>query len=238
MTKSFGLLLSAFLLPLAPISSSSAADKQVDLSDLSAWRKPTGEWMTAQNVSLDPTNAEHLVITAGKGIIVNGPRGKSVDLISQQEFGDALIHVEFCVPKHSNSGVYLMGRYEIQVFDSYGIKSGNYPGSENGGIYPRWINETNVEGHSPRVNASKPPGEWQSFEITFRAPRFDSSGHKTSNAVFLKVVHNSQVIHENVELNAPTRGAMSEQEKPTGPLRLQGDHGAVAYRNLRLTKLD
>jgi hypothetical protein len=234
---SFAFPLGAALLSMAFAVSSSAADKTVDLSDLEAWRKPTGEWLTAKAITLNPTNSQGFTITPGKGILVNGPKAKTVDLISQEEFGDAEVHIEFCVPKHSNSGVYLMGRYEIQVFDSYGVKNDKYPGIECGGIYPRWINETNVEGHSPLVNASKPPGEWQTFNITFRAPRFDNTGRKIANATIVELVHNGQVIHENVELNAPTRGAISEQEKPTGPIRLQGDHGSVAYRNLRVKEL-
>jgi len=244
MTKQFSqsafrlLVTGAVLLSLAFISSSSAAQKRIDLSDLNAWRKPSGEWMAAKAVALDPGNAEKFVITPGKGILVNGPKGKTGDLISEQEFGDIEAHVEFCVPKHSNSGVYLMGRYEIKVYDSYGVEKDKYPGIECGGIYPRWINEKNVEGHSPRVNVSKPPGEWQTFDITFRAPRFDNTGHKTSNAMVIKIVHNGKVIHENVELTGPTRGPMSEEEKATGPIRLQGDHGPVAYRNLRVRKLN
>ena len=139
--------------------------------------------------------------------------------------------------KHSNSGVYLMGRYEVQIYDSFGVERDQYPGIECGGIYPRWINEQNVEGHSPRVNASKPPGEWQAFDITFRAPRFDATGKKIANAKFVKVRHNGKVIHENVELKGVTRGAISEDERAIGPLRLQGDHGPVAYRNLRVKPL-
>jgi hypothetical protein len=75
-----------------------------------------------------------------------------------------------------------------------------------------------------------PSGQWQTFDAIFRAPRFNDRGEKVSNAVFVKVVHNGKVIHENVELNAQTRGGYPE--KPVGPLRLQGDHGPVAYRNL------
>ena len=131
-----------------------------------------------------------------------------------------------------------MGRYEMQVYDSFGIEKDEYPGIECGGIYPRSINEKNVEGHSPRINASKPPGEWQTFDITFRAPRFDASGKKIANARVVKFLHNGKVIHENVELNGPTRGPMAEDEKPTGPIRLQGDHGPVAYRNLRVKAID
>ena len=114
--------------------------------------------------------------------MVNGEKGRAKDFVTEKEFGDAEVHVEFCIPKHSNSGVYLMGCYEIQIYDSYGVEKDKYPGIECGGIYGRWINEKNVEGHSPRVNVSKPAGEWQSFDITFRAPRFDSSGEKVENA--------------------------------------------------------
>src|ERR1041384_4581134 len=130
-----------------------------------------------------------------------------------------------------------MSRYEIQIYDSYGVEKDKYPGIECGGIYGRWINEKNVEGHSPRVNVSEPPGEWQTFDITFRAPRFDTSGKKIENAKFVKVVHNGKVIHENVELTGPTRSGW-EEEKPRGPVRLQGDHGPVAFCNLRFTELD
>ena len=206
--------------------------------DLTGWRKPTGTWTVVKGVSLDPADAKSFVITPGQGVLVNSTNSHTVDLITEAEFGDMQAHVEFCITKHSNSGVYLMGRYEMQVYDSYGVAKDHYPGIECGGIYPRWINEKNVEGHSPNVNASKPPGEWQSFDITFRAPRFDASGKKTANAKVLKFVHNGKVIHENVELNGPTRGPMAEDEKPTGPIRLQGDHGPVAFRNLWVKALD
>ena len=160
-----------------------------------------------------------------------------MNLLTEAEFGDIELHVEFCIAKHSNSGVYLQGRYEIQVYDSFGVEKSEYPGIECGGIYPRWINEQNVGGHSPRVNASKPAGEWQSFDITFRAPRFDASGKKVANAKMVRVRHNGQLVHENVELKGPTRSAQWEDEKPTGPILLQGDHGPVAYRNLRVKRV-
>ena len=216
---------------LIPVRIPAAEDSAFHSSDLKGWRN-TGEWMTAKAVALDPANAEKFVITPGEGVIVNGLKQKSTDPVTEREFGDVQLHVEFCIPKHSNSGVYLMGRYEIQVYDSYGVEKDKYPGIECGGIYGRWINGTNVEGHSPNVNASKPPGEWQSFDITFRAPRFNENGKKITNAKMVKIVHNGTVIHENVELTGPTRGAMADNEKPTGPLRLQGDHGPVAFRNI------
>jgi hypothetical protein len=234
------LLIIAALLALAP-ACSFGAEKTLQLfdgKDLAGWRAPTGTWTVAKGVSLDPANPEHFVIAPGQGVLVNSANSHTVDLITEAEFGDMEAHVEFCITRHSNSGVYLMGRYEVQVYDSYGVEKDQYPGIECGGIYPRWINEKDVEGHSPRVNASRPPGQWQTFDITFRAPRFDASGKKIANAKVVKIVHNGKVIHENVELNGPTRGGMSDDEKPTGPIRLQGDHGPVAYRNLRVKAIE
>jgi hypothetical protein len=194
--------------------------------------------MAAKKVALDPADPAKLAITPGEGVMVNGPQGRTGNLFTQAEFGDVEAHLEFCLPKHSNSGVYFMGRYEVQVYDSYGVEKDKYPGIECGGIYPRWTQEKGeYEGHSPRVNVSKPPGEWQSFDVSFHAPRFDAAGKKIANAKFVKVVHNGKVIHENIEVTGPTRAAHYENEQPTGPLLLQGDHGPVAYRNLTIKPL-
>ena len=134
---------------------------------------------------------------------MNGPKGRTVNLISQFEHGDVEAHIEFIVPKSSNSGVYFQARYEIQILDSWGVREPKY--SDCGGVYQRWINGKGYGGNAPRVNASRRPGEWQTFEVVFRAPRFDASGKKVENARFVKVVHNGQVIHENVDLPGPTR---------------------------------
>ena len=87
-------------------------------------------------------------------------------------------------------------------------------------------------GSAPRVNASRAPGQWQSFHVWFRAPRFDPSGRKIENARFLRVLHNGVPVQENVEVEGPTRAAMDIPEAAENPLMLQGDHGPVAYRNL------
>ncbi|MFH1717404.1 MAG: family 16 glycoside hydrolase, partial [Planctomycetota bacterium] len=172
----------------------------------------------------------------GTGVILNGPAGRTSHLFSRDEFGDVKAHIEFMVPKGSNSGAYFMGRYEIQVFDSW-EKESEYPGIECGGIYQRWDDNrqpNGYEGHSPRVNASRPPGEWQTFDIVFRAPRFDDNGRKVADARFEKVVHDGVIVHADVELTGTTRASAYSDEKPTGPLMLQGDHGPVAYRNIRI----
>jgi len=204
---------------------------------LAGWRKKTGEWMNVGGAMADPANERAIATTPGTGVLVNGAKGKTVDLFTEAEFGDIAAHIEFMIPKGSNSGVYFMGRYEVQIFDSFGVEKGKYPGIECGGIYPRWINNRESEGHSPRVNAALPPGQWQTFDVIFLAPRFDASGKKTANARFVKVWHNGQLVHENIEVTGPTRAAAYNDEKPLGPLMFQGDHGPVAYRNLRVWEL-
>lgn len=201
---------------------------------LTGFKEPHGTWQTAQAVALDPANPKAFQITPGTGVFVNSAAGKTKDLVSEAEHGDCELHVEFCVPQGSNSGVYLMGRYEVQILDSFGKTELKY--SDCGGLYQSHLPPPAFTGKPPAVNASKAPGEWQSFDITFRAPRFDAEGKKIGNAKFIKVVHNGHVIHENVEVNAPTRSAAFNDEKPLGPLKIQGDHGPVAFRNLTLKK--
>jgi len=205
--------------------------------DFSAWRGDTGQWQIVADTFANPQDEKLLSSKPGTGTIVNGPTGRTSHLFSKAEFGDVKAHIEFMVSKGSNSGVYFMGRYEIQVFDSYGVEKGEYPGIECGGIYERWDENRSprgYEGHSPRANASKAPGQWQMFDVVFRAPRFNDAGRKVANARFEKVVHNGIVVHEDVELTGPTRAGAYNDEKPAGPLMLQGDHGPVAYRNIRI----
>jgi hypothetical protein len=201
--------------------------------DLSGWRQPVGDWRAAASVTLDREDDRRFVIQSGAGALVNGPQGRTVDLLTEYEHGDVEVQLEFVVPRGSNSGVYFQGRYEIQIFDSWGVDQPSH--SDCGGIYERWKDDRGFEGHAPRVNASKPPGTWQRLHVIFRAPRFDAEGRKIANARFVRVLLNDELIHENVKVTGPTRAARFENdEKPTGPLMLQGDHGPVAFRNLRL----
>jgi hypothetical protein len=131
--------------------------------------------------------------------------------------------------------VYLQGLYEVQVFDSWGVSDPKY--SDCGGIYHRWINNQGVGGSAPKINASRRPGEWQSFHIWFQAPRFDASGKKIQNAKFLRVLHNGLLVQENVEVEGGTRSHMDIPEAAMNPLMLQGDHGPVAYRSIYLRPL-
>ncbi|HPD32170.1 MAG TPA: DUF1080 domain-containing protein [Phycisphaerae bacterium] len=214
-----------------------------DGNSLDGWKgfnsADCGKWMTAESVALDPAEqGKKFAITPGKGILVNGADGRTCDLITAEDHGDCELHLEFTVAKNSNSGVYLLGRYEIQILDSFGKTEWTY--SDCGGIYPRWINNENTDGHKPMVNAAKPAGEWQSFDVVFRTARFDANGKKTANARFVRVYLNKVLIHKDVECSGPTRGAIGGDLGPdvaAGPLRLQGDHGPVAYRNIKMRPL-
>jgi len=203
--------------------------------DLSAWQANVGQWQIVGSAKMNPEDPKLLSVTPGKGVLYNGPQGRTLNLHTKMEHGDVEAHIEFMVPKGSNSGVYFQGRYEIQILDSWGVEQPGF--GDCGGIYQRWKDGQGFEGHAPRVNASLPPGQWQSLDVVFLAPRFDASGKKIANAKFVKVVHNGKLIHENVEVTGPTRAASFNDEKPLGPLMLQGDHGPVAYRNMWLRPL-
>jgi hypothetical protein len=133
----------------------------------------------------------------------------------------------------------LNGCYEIQIFDSYQKKK--VTGADCGGIYPRGENKpryhTIDDGVPPKKNVCRAPGEWQTLKIAFRAPRFDAAGKKTTNAKFDRVELNGEVVQENQEVAYPTGAAWHDKEHDQGPVLLQGDHGPVAFRNIRIRHL-
>jgi hypothetical protein len=208
--------------------------------DLTGWHTQDGkpiEWFTTQGVRWDRYGPTHLSAEPSPaGSMLNGKQGRTSNIVTDHKFGDVELYLEFMVSKGSNSGVYLQGLYEIQVFDSYGAwwKLGS---ADCGGVYQRWIDNKGIGGSAPKVNASRRPGEWQSFLIWFRAPRFDASGKKTENARFLRVLHNGLPVQEDVEVDGPTRSHMPIAEALSNPIMLQGDHGPVAYRNIYIRPL-
>jgi hypothetical protein len=209
-------------------------------SDLSAWKEPHGDWQQISAVDLDPGNPKKFTAKEGKGTWYNGPKGRTQNLFSKQKFADHELHMEFNVPKGSNSGIKFHGHYEIQIHDSFGKKT--LSGEDCGGIYPRAEIQkgryTHLDkGVAPKVNACKPPGEWQTLEVTFLAPQFDDKGKKIVNAKIVKAILNGQVIHENQELLTPTGDRWKNAELREGPLMVQADHGPVAFRNMRVRML-
>lgn len=229
---------------MVTLSATAMADEWITIQgkDLSTWRGDTGTWtMASDHITLKGDEGKLLGFEPGVVAAVNGEDGRTVNLISKHEHADVEAHIEFMVPNGSNSGVYFMGRYEIQVLDSWGEANPEY--ADCGGIYEQNYKPGEAKdpdhpsghgGRPPRVNAALRPGEWQTYDVKFRAPRFDANGNKTENAKFIEVRHNGVIIHENEEVTGPTRAGIATDEKPTGPLMLQGDHGPVAYRNIRL----
>ena len=186
--------------------------------------------------------SDAIVLFDGKNMdaFVNGDRwkvengyaevsGKSVQ--TKQSFGDCQLHVEFATPEvvkgngqeRGNSGVYLMGKYEVQVLDSYENKT--YFDGQCGAIYKQ---------QPPTVNASRGPGKWQAYDILFTAPRFREDGTLESPA-YVTVLHNGVVIHNHFELAGGTfwhKAAEYTQHADKLPISFQNHGNPVRYRNI------
>lgn len=224
------------------VQNSYSQSQDISFQDLTAFKNPGKSWQTAGNVYADLDKTDKLDIKQGIGILVNDPgRRDGQDLYTKNQYGSIDLEVDFMMAKGSNSGIYFLGQYELQLNDSWGFKP--VTSGENGGVYERWDEERpegeqGYQGYAPRQNVSKAPGLWQHLEVSFQAPRFDDNGVKIENAKFIYVRLNGVTIHEDLELFGPTRGSMDAKEKSTGPLRIQGDHGAVAFRNMMITSFD
>ena len=207
--------------------------------DTSGWRADIGdkhEWFATRAVNwrriFNPRFLDASPVPGDR--LINGKTGTTADLRTEEKFGDFELYLEFVISSGSNSGVFLHGLYEIQIFDSYGY-AGPLQVGDNGGIY---ADPKGHGGRPPLVNASKPAGDWQSFRIWFRAPRFDVSGRKIANARVLRVLLNDTLVQREFEVDGPTGSHKGELvEAPMNPLMLQGDHGPVAFRNVYIRSL-
>ncbi len=199
----------------APIPAPTGATVLFDGRDLSQWSKADG------------ADAAWRLVPGGAMEVVRGAGG----IRTRASFGDVHVHVEWASPApaegtdqdRGNSGVFLMGRYEVQVLDSY--QAVTYADGAAGSIYGQF---------PPRVNVSRAPGEWQSFDIEFRRPRFDAAGGLVAPAR-MTVRHNGVVVHADVALLGPTSHrvrAPYEAHEDALPISLQ-DHGhPVRFRNI------
>jgi len=154
-------------------------------------------------------------------------------IMTKEQFGDVQLHVEWAAPAkvegegqgRGNSGVYLQGRYEIQVLDSYNNKT--YPDGQAGAFYGNF---------APLVNASRKPGEWQIYDIIFQAPKPTADGKGVEPGYFT-VLHNGVLVQNHVPVKASTTAAAFKGATPIGPLMLQ-DHGnPVHFRNIWIRPL-
>lgn len=230
----------AIAIVIVLLASTSSADESpwtLVSNDLASFQSPKNKWKVCDEVKLDPANPRKLRATEGKGILVGD--GRSSNLLTREQYRDCEVELEFMIPKGSNSGVKMNGCYEIQIFDSW--KKKKVTGADCGGIYPRAEAKpryhTIDDGFPPKKNVCRAPGEWQTLKIVFHSPRFDAAGKKIANAKFDRVELNGVVIHENQEVAYPTGGAWREKEHDNGPVLLQGDHGPVAFRSIRIRHL-
>ncbi|MDQ6630824.1 MAG: DUF1080 domain-containing protein [Verrucomicrobiota bacterium] len=161
----------------------------------------------------------------------------SGDIFTKEEFGDCQLHVEWASPAEvkgegqgrGNSGIYLQTRYEVQVLDSYTNKT--YFHGQAGSIYKQY---------APLVNASRPPGQWQTYDIIFHAPRFADDG-KLKAPARVTVLHNGVLVQDNVEIKGTSShvGMPKYEKHPLKqPLRLQDHHNPVRYRNIWIRPLE
>ncbi len=157
------------------------------------------------------------------------------DIKTKQTFGDIQLHIEFRTPKRvesegqgrGNSGVFLQERYEVQVLDSY--QNRTYSNGQAGSIYKQYL---------PLVNAARGPGEWQTYDIIFTAPRFNKDGIKIASG-YLTVIHNGVLIQNHVEIQGTTEyiGMPKNNAHGKASIKLQ-DHGnLVSYRNIWVREL-
>ncbi len=203
------------LLAYAPVQTEAPKDSIIlfDGKDTSAWvhrgTKAPCKW--------DVINGE-LVVKSGQP-----------DVMTKQVFGDYRLHVEFWLPLmasakdqgKANSGVYNHGRYEIQILDSF--QNPTYKTGGCGALYGQ---------KDPDANAIKPPEQWNTYDITFRAPRFDAEG-KVTEKPRITVLHNGIRIHNNVEIEAKNTVAGFDGPQPkTGPILLQNHGNPVRFRNI------
>jgi len=153
------------------------------------------------------------------GVMVN--KLPSTDLLTEKWFKDFDLHLEFNIPRGSNSGIYILGRYEIQIQDDYGKPART---SSCGALY-REV--------APAKNVCKKPGEWQTYDIHFRSARFDEQGRKLENAR-VTLVFNGVKVLDDIEIKGPTGSRKRFDEETPGPILIQGDHGPIMLRNIRI----
>jgi 3-keto-disaccharide hydrolase len=218
-------------IPLATVVVAVAAGDKPDNSKLPV-KAPAGAVILLDGKDADEWELDkHWKYADGVLVVDPAESHRGCRVATRRSFTDFTLHVEFWLPlmadqtgqARSNSGVFLGGRYEVQILDTYG-----HPPEDNGagGIY---------KVAAPRVNASLPPEQWQSYDIRYRAPRVRKDGVVEKPRV--TVVYNGVKIHDDLELKVfATPSGKFDQFAPSGPILLQNHHAAVKFRNIWLVE--
>jgi hypothetical protein len=211
-----------FSTPKVPGKAPSDAIVLFDGTDLSKWREANGQpsgWIVRDGAMIVPP----------KGTAHGG------DISTRDEFGDCQLHVEFATPnppkgdsqERGNSGIFLMSRYEFQVLDSY--QNRTYADGGATALYGQ---------RPPLANASRPPGEWQVYDIVFTAPRFQDG--KLESPAYITAFHNGVLVQNHAAYLGPTAHKSDPKytpHPPAGPIRLQDHNNPVRYRNIWIRPL-
>ncbi len=220
------------------IVGSFSMSKTIRLSPTLGAEAPTGAVVLFDGKGFDewePTGKKPLVESVQwarvKGGAMEVKKGAG-SIVTKKKFTDFKLHLEFRTPfmpeqrgqARGNSGVYLQGRYEVQILDSYGLEGLD---NECGGIY---------KVGAPLVNVCAPPMQWQTYDITFTAPRFDGASTKTQDAI-VTIVHNGVTIHDRLKIPKPTGGELDNNIAEPGGIYLQDHSSPVQFRNIWLVEL-
>ncbi|MBI1341678.1 MAG: DUF1080 domain-containing protein [Terrimonas sp.] len=188
--------------------------------DLSKWKSKNGGeagWQLGENA---------MTVVAKKG-----------DIETKQAFGDCQLHIEWRTPKEvvgssqgrGNSGIFFMGHYELQVLDNYNNRT--YSNGQAGSIYKQYM---------PLVNACRPPGEWQTYDVIFTAPRFNEKDSTLKSPAYITVLHNGVLVQNHTAIWGSTTYigiAQYELHRDKEPLVLQDHNNPVSYRNIWIREL-
>ncbi|QNN22414.1 DUF1080 domain-containing protein [Planctomycetales bacterium ZRK34] len=177
---------------------------------------------------VDPSDPKKLIVEPGGSDLVSaGIVGANIH--TDQKFGDARIELDVMIPAESNSGVFVMGEYEVQILDDPKANVDSPSDMDSGAI---------VTVSPPKKLIKLEPGQWHHYVIEYQAPRFDPTGAKMLDAQIRKVVINDQVVQAEVNVPNVTASNLTGEEHTEGPLMLQGAEGPVAFRNISITPLN
>lgn len=198
-------------------------------------------WTEVAEVQTDELDTS-FVASKGDGVILHKMQTDSkqgANLRSTQDYRDVHITLDFNLTKGSRSALYLLGRYRLNITDIYGSR--NLWPSLMGGIDSRYDEERewkNYDGVAASQNAAKAPGEWQTLEVEFKAPRFDENGFKTEYAQFISVKVNGIQVQDKAVATGPARYALAKDDAPEGPIAIMGGAGQIAIKNVTVTERD